>query len=55
MLANLHETGIVIDCIMLCETFLTDLNQNMFHLPGYQFVSNNRTGRKWGGVALYIK
>ena len=27
----------------------------MFNLPGYQCVRNNRTGRKGGGVALYIK
>jgi len=40
---------------MLCETFFSDLNQNMFPLPGYQFVSNDITACKGGGVAMYIR
>ena len=55
MLANLHDVGIIIDCIMLCETFLSDLNENKFPPPGYQFVSNNRTWCKGGGVAVYTR
>ena len=55
MLANSHDIGIIIDFIMLYETFLSDLNQNMFPLPGCQYVSNNRTGYKGGGVAMYTR
>ena len=39
---------------MLCETFLTDVNCDMFPIPGYQFVCNNRQRGRGGGVALYI-
>jgi len=54
MIANLHHNCIIIDFIMLCDTFLSDLNQNMLP-PGNQFVSNNRTRCKGGGVAMYIR
>jgi len=49
------KLAIIIDCIMLCETFLSDLNQTMFPLPGNHFVSNNTTWCKGGGIAMYIR
>jgi len=54
MFANLHDICIIIDFIMLCETFLSDLNQIMFPLPGNHFVSYNITWCK-GGFAMYIR
>ena len=30
-------------------------NMNMFPIPGYNFVCNNRLRGKGGGVALYIR
>ena len=52
IIAHLEDIGLVIHFIMLCETFLSHINMNMFPLPGYQFVCNNR---KQGRVGLYIR
>ncbi len=49
------DNGITINFIMLCETFLTDVNCDMFPLPGYQFICNNRSRGRGDGVALYIR
>jgi hypothetical protein len=54
MVAKLKDIGISINFILLCETFLTDINCNLYQLPGYQFICNNRTYGKGGGVAMYI-
>ena len=54
MLINLSDAGLKIDFIMLCETFLTNTNMNMFSIHGYNFVCNNRIRGRGGGVALYI-
>ena len=42
MLSELKDKNIAITFIMLCETFLTVVNCDMFPIPGYQFVCNNR-------------
>ena len=55
IIANLEDVGLTIHFLMLCETFLSDINMNMFPIPGYQFVCNNRKRGRGGGVALYIR
>jgi len=55
MLADLQDVGINIDIIMLCETFLNDINKAMFHIPGYQFSCKNRIRGRGGGVAMFIR
>ena len=40
---------------ILCETFLTTRNEDMFKINGYNFVCRNRSKPYRGGVALYIK
>ena len=55
MIANLKDIGMIIHFIMLCETFLMDSNKDMFSLPGYQFICNNRVHGRGGGVALYVR
>ena len=54
MIADLNEKNINIDFILLCETFLTDINCNMHHLPGYNLVSKHRKNKSRGGVAIYV-
>ena len=54
MMAKLKEIGITVHFIMLCETFLSDINCKLYPLPGYQFICNNRTCGKGGGVVMYI-
>ena len=53
LISNLKDVGVVLHCIMLCETFLTDVNSNMFPLPGYQLYCDTRKHGR--GVALYIR
>ena len=55
MISELHDMGIIVDFIMLCETFLSHINCNMFPLTGYQFMCINRQHSRGGGVALYIR
>jgi len=54
LLTRLNEQ-IQLDFILLCETFLSDINANMFNIPGYNFVYKNRKTNCRGGVAIYIK
>ncbi len=54
LLSNINDKGIHINFILLCETFLTDINCSMFPLPGYNFICRNRTRGRGGGVAMYI-
>ncbi len=54
MISELHDGGLNIDFIMICETFLNDTNMNMVPLNGYQFICNNRIRGRGGGVAIYI-
>jgi hypothetical protein len=54
MISDLREKHIVIDFILLCETFLTEYNSHQFNIPGYNFVYKNRINSNRGGVAIYI-
>ena len=40
--------------IALSETWLKNTSPDMFSLPGYSLITNNRSGKRGGGVALYI-
>ena len=40
--------------IALTETWLTEDNKNIFHLPGYSFISKCRDGKRAGGVGIYV-
>ncbi len=54
MLSQLQDQNLVLDVILLCETFLHEGNMNLFKLPGYNLISRNRSQMKGGGVAIYI-
>jgi hypothetical protein len=55
LIENLEKSGLDIDFVLLCETFLNDMNEDMFSITGYNFVCKNREKGKGGGVAIYIK
>ena len=40
--------------VALTETWLNDRNCKNFNLKGYDFISQNRHGKKGGGVGLYV-
>lgn len=54
LLSKLRDLNIKIHFILLCETFLNDLNASRFNIPGYTFLYRNRTHQRQGGVAMYI-
>ncbi len=43
------------DAILLCETFLSDNNHDLFNIPGYTFISRHRKHYRQGGVGIFIK
>ena len=53
MLLSLQQQKLHVDFIMLCETFLTDLNQSLYTLPGYNMFCLNRSDMSKGGICLY--
>ena len=54
MILDLQEKHIVLDFILLCETFLNENNSHQFNIPGYNFVYKNRNNLNRGGVAIYV-
>ena len=53
LLSELHEQGVTLDFILLCETFITDKTSHLYNIAGYDLVTNNRDSAR-GGVAIYI-
>ena len=54
LLVQLKENKCEIDIVMLCETFITDLNVNKVHIDGYELHEKHRLSSSRRGVALYI-
>ena len=54
LLSQLDNVNVNIDFILICETYLTESNHDLFHLPGYNFISRHRKQTKCGGVGMYI-
>ncbi len=38
LLLRLKEANVIIDFILLCETFLNDKNADLYQIPGYTFI-----------------
>ena len=55
LLGQLLEIQIIPDAILLCETFLTETNKNLYNIENYSFVGINRIHHKGGGVGMYIR
>lgn len=55
LLALLKSKGIIIHFILLCETFLKEVNATRFQIPGYNFIHQSRKLLTKGGVAIYIR
>ena len=54
-LKNFDNEKIQFDAILLCETFLSDKNHDLFNIPGYTFISRHRKHYRQGGIGIYIK
>ena len=54
LLSRLKDMGVDIHFILLCETFLTTENADIYQIPGYKCIHQSRTTISRGGVAIYI-
>jgi hypothetical protein len=54
-LHRLKDAHLTIDFILLCETFLTANNAEMYQIPGYKFIHKSRSSLTRGGVGMYIR
>ena len=54
-LHRLEQAHVSVDFILLCETFLTERNADLYQIPGYKFVHKSRTSITRGGVGIYIR
>ncbi len=54
ILQTLHDKGIIIHCLPLCEKFLIDDLTHLVNIPGYSFIYNNRRITRRGGVGILI-
>ena len=55
VLTNFDNEKIQYDATLLCETFLSDKNHDLFNIPGYTFISRHRKHYRQCGVGIYIK
>ena len=53
IIKNLENDNCQLDFIMLCETWLNDVNGNLFNIDGYTKIEKHRKSRIGGGVAIY--
>ena len=54
LLEKLKNQEILIDVILVCETFLTDTNKNLVDIASYTLEESHRKNRSGGGVAIYL-
>ena len=54
LLDRLKNNGIAVHFVLLCETFLTEINANLYPIQGYNFVHHSRMNKTRGGVAIYL-
>ena len=54
LLSTLSPLKKSISAICVSETWLKAHNENLFQLPGYNFVSNSRPLKIGGGVGIYL-
>ena len=55
LINKLTEKGVMLDIILLCETFLSDVKNLNCEIDGYSLVERHRTKGRGGGVAILIK
>ena len=53
-IVSVKDQGLTIDVILLCETYLTDANEQHCNIPGYRLMTKNRKVGTCGGVAIRI-
>ena len=54
LLSILKTKNLLIDVILLCETFITDNSKESCKLDDYELIEEHRKNMQKGGVALYV-
>ncbi len=54
LLAKLKSRNLIIDVILLCETFISESNKQSCTLDDYKLFSEHRKTMTKGGVAIYV-
>lgn len=54
-LNSLHDLGVVVDVIMLTETFLSRDESEFYNIEGFNSFHLTRQNRSGGGMAFFIK
>ena len=54
LLEDFQNSNVTVDIILLCETFINDINKSQCKLQGYQLIEEHRISKTKGGVAIYI-
>ena len=55
LLNGFERLGKRIDIVLLCETFLNNVNSNLVALEGYNFFEIHRNHKSGGGVGIYVR
>ena len=55
LLDDLAEQGITVHVILLCETYITNYNQNFCNINSYQLHFKSRHNSHGGGVAVFVR
>lgn len=54
MICSLNKKGIIIDALLLCETWLNSENDSLVNIDGYTCINRNRLDGVGGGLAIYV-
>ena len=55
LLDEMLQGNIVVDIILLCETFLNQKSVQLVNPPSYKYYYKNRNNRPGGGVLIFVK
>ncbi len=53
LLSELEGTNLKHELLVICETWLTDLNANLFSIPGFELIEKHMNNGRGGGVCIY--
>lgn len=51
----LTRKGIILDAILLCETWINNSNSSLLEISGYNLLLNNRKTSVGGGIGIYVR
>lgn len=55
LISTLAKSNVKLDFILLCETWLHDMNSGLVDIDGYKCLTKNRDSTTGGGIAIYVR